>query len=383
VILLDQRVTEQIATRRLRIVKYRGSAHGTNEYPFLIDGHGFTVLPITTIELQYPASTEIVSTGIPKLDAMFGSGGWFRGSTILVSGTAGTGKSSLAAHFAEAACRRGERCTYFGFEESPDQIARNMRSIGLDLAKWTRKGLLRFASSRPATFGLETHLSALLNAIEGFKPRIVVLDPVSSFEAAGGWLDVRSMLMRIVDLLKGRQITALLTSLTRGGEPEGSVGGVSSLIDSWVRLRQGQQGGERTRSLTIVKSRGMNHSNQERELLLTDNGIDLVEVFVGPDGRILTGSARLAQQASDRAAGETHEQEIARRKALLLRKQRAAEAKIAEMQADLAAEAEAIGIAIEEAETGASGLMARRSRLAKEREEVGGLSPRPRDGGGR
>ena len=368
VIVLDQRVTDQIATRRMRIVKYRGSAHGTNEYPFLIDEHGFTVLPITSIGLQYSASTEIVSTGIAKLDAMFGHGGYFRGGTLLASGTAGTGKTSIAAHFVDAACRRGERCAYFAFEESPDQIVRNMRSIGLNLQKWIEKGLLGFSAARPATFGLETHLSAILRTIEEFKPRIVVLDPVSSFEAAGTRLDVRAMLMRIVDLMKSKQITVLMTSLNQNGPSEEGVVGISSLIDSWILLRNREWSGERTRVLTLIKSRGSKHSNQDRELLLTDRGIDLVDIVVGPDGAVLTGSARFAQAAADRAQAKARIQESDRKKALLLRKRKAMEAKIAEMQADLAAEALANGVGIDEAESTAATLSSVRVDMARHRQ---------------
>jgi circadian clock protein KaiC len=204
VILLDQRVTDQIATRRLRIVKYRGSAHGTNEYPFLIDKHGITVLPITDIGLHYKVSNEIISTGIPRLDTMFASGGYYRGGTMLVSGASGTGKTSMAAHFVDAACRRGERCIFFAFEESPYQILRNMRSIGLDLSRSVDTGLLRFVAARPTSGGLETHLSAMLSEADEFKPHVVIIDPLSAFESAGSALDIKAMIMRVIDLLKAR-----------------------------------------------------------------------------------------------------------------------------------------------------------------------------------
>lgn len=379
VIVLDQRVTDQIATRRMRIVKYRGSAHGTNEYPFLIDEHGFTVLPITTIGLQYAAPTAIVSTGIAKLDAMLGHGGYFRGGTLLASGTAGTGKTSIAAHFVDAACRRGERCAYFAFEESSEQIVRNMRSIGFNLQKWVEKGLLSFFAARPATFGLETHLNAILRTVEDFKPRIVVLDPVSSFDAAGTPLDVKAMLMRVVDLLKSKQITVLMTSLSRNGQSEESVGGISSLIDTWILLRNREWSGERTRILTLIKSRGSKHSNQDRELLLTDRGIDLVDIVVGPDGAVLTGSARFAQAAADRAQAVARRQESGRVKALLLRRRKAMEAKIAEMQADLTAEALANGISTDEAASSAATLSSERVEMAQQRQR-GTMSPQANGG---
>ena len=372
VISLDQRVTDQIATRRLRVVKYRGTAHGTNEYPFLIDEQGITVLPITAIDLNYPASRDVVSTGIPKLDSMLGGEGYFRGGSLLVSGTAGTGKSSIAAHFADAACRRGEHCIYFAFEESPDQIVRNMRSIGIDLGSWVEKGLLHFAAFRPSTFGLEVHLSTMLKRIDEIKPRVVIVDPVSSFIAAGTDIDAMSMLMRMIDLLKTRQITALMTSLTSGGHAvEQSEVGISSLIDSWLMLRNLEQAGERTRTLSIIKSRGMKHSNQARELVLSDHGVDLAEVFIGPDGGILTGSLRVAQEAADRAAAAALEDETARKEAAMLRKRKAVEARIAEMQADLAAEAEEVGVAIGVQASAASGRSTARAAQALGREQAG------------
>ena len=346
-ILLDARVTDQIATRRLRIVKYRGSAHGTNEYPFLIDEQGFTVLPITGINLNYAVSRQTVSTGIPSLDAMFAAKGFFRGGSLLVSGAAGTGKSSIAAHFIDAACRRGERCIYFAFEESADQIMRNMLSIGIDLRQWVTKGVLRFDASRPSSLGMEVHLSSMIRLVDQFKPQVVVLDPVTSFSAAGTELDARAMLMRLVDLLKTRQITALFTSLTSAGDSaEQSEVGISSLINSWLVLHNVVQSGERARTLSVVKSRGMKHSNQARELVLTDHGAELADVFVGPDGTILTGSARMAQEAADLATAAALQQDIARKQAALARKRKALEARIAEMQAELALEAEDVGMTI-------------------------------------
>jgi circadian clock protein KaiC len=384
VILLEQKVADEVATRRLRIFKYRGSPHGTNEYPFLIDERGFTVLPITTIGLNYPASRELVSTGIPKLDAMLGGGGYFHGSTLLVSGMAGTGKTSIASQFADAACGRGERCIYFGFEESPDQIVRNMGSIGIDLGRWLANDLLRFSCSRPTSLGLEVHLSAIINLIDKTQPQIVVLDPVSSFESAGTWHSARAMLMRMVDLLKTRQITAMFTSLTGGGHPaEQSEAGISSLIDSWLVLHNLERAGERTRTLSIVKSRGRNHSKQARELLLSNRGIDLVDVFVGPDGQILTGSARAAQEMADRSAAATMQQDIARKRAIMAHKRKAMEARIADMQAELAAEAEGFDLMIAEQESTASGMSASRIALARNREGEGGALISTTNGGSR
>jgi circadian clock protein KaiC len=298
VILLDQRVMEQSATRRLRILKYRGSAHGGNEVPFLIDDHGVSVLPIASLGLVHQASTEHLSTGVAGLDAMFARAGYFRGNSVLASGTAGTGKSSLAAHFAEAACRRGERCLYFAFEESPSQIARNMRSIGIELEPWMRRGLLRVHAQRPTALGLEAHLIAMHRLIDEWKPQVVVVDPVTNLIAVGSETEVKAMLARLIDFMKLRQITALFTSLTEGnGGAERTDLGVSSLMDVWMLLGNLETNGERNRAIQIVKARGMAHSNQVREFVLTDHGIVLVDVSRRADGSVAIGSARGARQA--------------------------------------------------------------------------------------
>ena len=308
--LLDHRVQDQISTRRLRIVKYRGSQHETNEYPFLITSQGFSVLPITSLTLKYAASTERVSSGVPRLDAMLDGQGYFRGSSILISGTAGTGKSSLAAYFAEAACRRGERCVYFAFEEAPAQILRNMRSIGVDLAPWVTKGLLHFYAARPTLASLEQHLTRMLHTIHTFQPQVVVIDPVTNLTTVGATGEVRLMLMRLIDAFKGQQITTLFTSLVPDHEGETSEVGISSLMDTWLLLRNFEHNGERNRGLFILKSRGMAHSNQVREFVLTDQGIRLTDVYVGPEGPLM-GSARAMQEAREREDrhGRQHELE--------------------------------------------------------------------------
>jgi circadian clock protein KaiC len=370
VIVLDQRVDDQIATRRLRIVKYRGSTHGTNEYPFLIDRSGFVVLPITTISLDYDSPNQFVSSGVAKLDEMLGGKGYFRASTIMISGTAGTGKSSLAAHFVEGACRRGERCLYFAFEESPGQIMRNMRSIGIHLREWVDRGLLGFHAMRPTSVGMETHISLMLKHIDDFQPRIVVLDPISSFEAAGTQLDAHAMLVRVIDLLKARTITTLFTSLATGAETTDQVASsVSSLIDAWISLRNLEQAGERTRSLYVLKARGMRHSNQIREFLLTDRGADLQDVYVGPDG-ILVGSARAAQEMRDRASAAVSRRDVEQKKGELERKHKAFAARIAELEAAYAAEAYDIKEAIVQEEGRLQGMLAGRSTLATDRQRA-------------
>ncbi|MDD5266055.1 MAG: circadian clock protein KaiC [Methylococcales bacterium] len=381
VLLLDQRVVENIATRRLRIVKYRGSAHGTNEYPFLLDEQGFTVVPLTAIGLQYAVSTDFISTGVAKLDAMLGGHGYYRGGSLLLSGTAGSGKTSLAAHFLDAACRRGERCLFFAFEESPDQIMRNMRSIGLDLRQWLDKGLLRFHASRPSTFGLEMHLTAIHRATEQFQAQVVVFDPISSFESAGSFPEARAMLMRLVDFLKSRQITSLFTSLTSGGNPsEQSEVGISSLIDTWLLLRNLEQSGERTRLLYILKACGMAHSNQVREFILTDHGVDLLEVYVGPGG-ILTGSAKAEQDRLDSAANLIRRRDAERKRLVIEHKQKALEAKIAELKAEFELERREMEETIAETESSAQSLIAGRIEAGQRREGTTAAPDKIRKGG--
>jgi circadian clock protein KaiC len=297
VILLDQRVADQSATRRLRIVKYRGSAHGSNEMPFLIDDHGLSVMPITSIGLAHQASLARISTGVAGLDGMFGRRGYFRGNSILVSGTAGTGKSSLAAHFVVAACARGDRSLYLAFEESPSQIVRNMQSIGVELGGWMRRDLLRIRAQRPTALGLEAHLVAIHRAIDEWNPRVVVMDPVTNLISVGSETEVKAMLARLIDFMKVRQVTALFTSLTGGGElAEQTDLGVSSLMDVWMLLGNIEANGERNRTIQIVKARGMSHSNQVREFVMNDHGMNLVDVSRAADGSVAIGSARGAQQ---------------------------------------------------------------------------------------
>jgi len=353
VILLDHRVSDQSSIRRLRIVKYRGSTHGTNEYPFLIDEDGFSVLPVTSLGLKHTSSKERISTGIPRLDTMLSGEGYFRGSTILVSGTAGTGKTSMAAQFVEAACKRGESVLYFAFEESPSQFMRNMSSIGIHLEPWVKKGLLHFHATRPTLHGLEHHLTTTIKLINKVNPRIVVLDPIDAFIMGENQTEVKIMLLRIVDYLKMRNITALFASLTTGVENQELTDmAISSLIDTWLLLRDIEIGGERNRGLYILKSRGMDHSNQIREFILTEHGIELLDVYVGPEG-VLTGSARLSQEAKNNEAQLLRQQEIERKQTELELKRAATEANIVVLQSEFKAEeAETLKvIAMEKAKT--------------------------------
>jgi len=367
VILLDHRVTEQISTRRLRIVKYRGSAHGTNEYPFLIDEDGIAVLPVTSIGLNHGVSSERISTGIARLDTMLGGQGYFRGSTVLVSGTAGAGKSSLAAHFIDAACRRGERCLAFLFEESPTQVVRNMRSIGLDLQQWIDRGLLEYHAARPSLHGLEMHLSRMHRAVERFRPSVVVLDPISSLLTVAHETDVQATLTRMVDYLKLQGITALMTSLTHGrNEHEQTDVAISSLVDTWLLLVTLESSGERNRGLYVLKSRGMGHSNQIREFLLTDHGVELADVYAGPSG-VLTGSARLTQEAQERAALLVQEQELDRKERTLERLRAAFEAELAALRAKFEAEQADLAIGIDENRSRATRLRTDRDDIAQSR----------------
>lgn len=338
VIFLNHTVDQQIATRRMRIVKYRGSAHGTNEYPFLIDEQGFSVMPISSIGLDHAASNERVSSGIARLDTMLGEKGYYRGSSILVTGSAGTGKSSMAAHFVDAACRRGERCLYFAFEESRHQIIRNMRSIGINLEQWVDKGLLEFRNSRPSLYGLEMHLVTMHKAIDGFKPAIVVVDPISNLVTAASELEVKSMLSRLIDFLKMKGITAFCTELTAVGSTlEHTEVDISSLMDAWLLLQVIEGSGERNRGLYILKSRGMEHSNQIREYHLTDNGAILQDVYVGSGG-VLTGAGRVAQEAREKTEILERNQEIERKQRDIERKKLSIEAQIATLRSDFEAE---------------------------------------------
>jgi len=342
VILLDHRVTEQVSTRRLRIVKYRGSVHGTNEYPFLIDEHGISVLPVTGLGLTHESSNERVSSGVPQLDQMLGGEGYYRGSSILATGTAGTGKTSLAAQFALSTCKRGERCLYLAFEESPSQLLRNMRSINVNLEPYRRNGLLQLHASRPTLLGLEAHLVQIHKMVTEFEPSAVIVDPISNFIASGSAADAQAMLLRLIDFLKEKQITAMFTHLTSGGKAaEATDMGVSSLIDTWLLVRDIEVGGERNRGLYVIKSRGMAHSNQVREFLITSRGIVLQDVYVGPEG-VLTGSLRAAQEARERAASLLRRQEIQRKQREIERRRAATRAQIAALKLELeAAELEA------------------------------------------
>jgi len=369
VILLDHRVIEQVSTRRLRIVKYRGAAHGANEYPFLIDEKGLSVLPISSLSLQHEASTQRISTGIPDLDEMLGGKGFYRGSTVLVTGTAGSGKTSIAAHFAESVCRSNKRCLYLAFEESQKQITRNMRSVGVDLEHWTRKGLLHFHASRPTQYGLEMHLMRIHKFVEQVKPALVIADPITDLMLAGTERDIQATLVRLIDFLKSDQITALFTSLTSGSmgdSVEQSRVGVSSLIDTWILLRDIEVDGERNRGLYIVKSRGMAHSNQVREFLLSRDGVKLIPVYLGAGG-VLTGSARVAQEAREKAESLARQQDTERRSFDLQRKRKAMEAQIAALRAEFAAETGDVNRLIEQGKLRDAQRVEDRVRMARSR----------------
>ncbi|MFB0492922.1 circadian clock protein KaiC [Methylobacterium sp. OAE515] len=335
VVLLDNRIEDQITTRRLRVVKYRGSAHGTNEYPFLIDHAGISVLPVTSAELDYEVPGGIISSGIAGLDAMLGPGGFYRGSSILISGEAGTGKTMLTASVIDAACRRGERCMAFAFEESSAQIVRNARSIGLDLAGHIASGLLRFEAARPSLFGLETHLARMHRDLDQFRPDVVVIDPISALR--GSTSELQATLLRMIDLIKTRGITAVFTTLRGDGSlvKEDDLG-VSSLMDAWVKLQNMEANGERTRTLYVIKARGMSHSNQVREFLMSSNGIRLVDAYIGPAG-VLTGTARMVQEAREMAETQRRLHETERKIREVARRRSAIERQMEELRASLEA----------------------------------------------
>ena len=335
VILLDNRVSNQFATRRLRIVKYRGSRHGADEFPFMIGETGLSVLPITSLGLTHDASAKRISSGVPRLDQMLGGQGYYRGSSVVVSGTAGTGKSSLVAHFADATCRRGERALIFLLEESPSQYLRNMKSIGIDLAQWMRRDLLRIHAARPTLCGLESHLQTIHRLTAEFDPTVVAVDPITNLSSVSTFTEARALLIRLIDFLKTRQITALFTSLMHGDRDiETTDVGISSLMDVWLMLRDSEHNGERNRLLYVLKARGTAHSNQVREFRLTPHGIRMVDVYVGPAG-VLTGTARLAQEARERDAEAARLEEVNRHTRELQRHHLALQAQIDALQLEL------------------------------------------------
>jgi circadian clock protein KaiC len=334
VILLDHRVIDQVSTRRLRVIKYRGSVHGTNEYPFLIDEDGISVLPITSMLLNKRVTSEKIPSGIASLDKMMGGKGFYKGSSILVSGAAGTGKTSIASYFANQACNDGKKCLYFAFEESPNQIIRNMRSINLDLEKHVKKGLLQFHASRPTLHGLEMHLVSIYKMIKDFKPDVVVLDPITNLVTVGVMSDVKSMLIRLIDFLQTEQITVMFTALTLNAAiSEQTDEGVSSLVDTWLLVRDIETNGERNRGLYVIKSRGVKHSNQVREFIITDNGLDLVEVYLGPEG-VLTGSARKAQEIKERTGVALRDYAVNAKDREISRRRKVLESKIMSLQTE-------------------------------------------------
>lgn len=365
VIRLDQRIQEEISTRRLQIIKYRGSAHGSNEYPFLINQNGISVLPITSVGLDHQVSTERISTGIERLDTMLGGEGYFRGSSILITGTAGTGKSSIAAHFAAATCQRGERCLYLAFEEAPQQILRNMRSIGLDLAQFLVKGLLQFQATRPTAYTLEMHLVQIQGWINQFKPTVVIIDPMSNLNMSGNTLQAKGFLFRLIDMLKSQNITLLFTNLTSGGSPlEHTEMGVSSLMDTWLEVRTLESNGERNRVLFILKSRGMEHSHQVREFRLTKDGIELIDVYLG-QGNVLTGAARVIQEAKEKAATLRSQKEFEGKRRELERKKAIAQSQITALQAQIETEEEELELMRQEEQLQHNSLLQDRIAIAQ------------------
>ncbi len=345
VIMLDHRVNDQMATRRLRVVKYRGSAHHNDEYPFLIGDQGLWVLPISSMCLDHPASTERISTGVPRLDTMLGGQGYYRGSSILVAGTAGTGKTSLSVALVDSACRQGEKCLYFAFEESPQQILRNMRSIGYDLQPWVQAGLLHFQAARPSMYGMEQHLLSMEKLATEVQPSVVVIDPASNLDTVATESEVRSLLVRLVDFFKSQGITALFTSLMINDNDVSPEVGISSLMDTWILLRNLESNGERNRVLYVLKARGIGHSSQVREFRLGEQGIELLDVYVGAHG-MLTGTARLQREALDRIEASHEEEETERLKRALERKRQVISGQIAALQAELDSEEENLAAAI-------------------------------------
>ena len=367
VILLDHRIRDQISARRMRIVKYRGTKHGADEYPFLIDEQGMSILPLTSLQLQHKVSNERVSSGVSDLDEMLEGKGYFRGSSILISGTAGSGKTTLAASFADATCRRGERCLFIDFEESSNQVARNMKSVGIDLEQWSQKGLLFHEAWRPTQNGIEMHLLRVHKLIEQIKPHCVILDPITNLGNDSSDKEVYSMLLRLTDFLKSAGITAVFVSLTGGGENrEKTTVGVSSLTDTWILLRDLELNGERNRCLYILKSRGMAHSNQLREFTMTEHGIRLIPAYIGSGG-VLTGSSRLTQEAKERTDARLRQQEIQRKRQQTDQRRLALKAQIAMLQGEFAAVEQEAELVIREEQESKEQVKLDRKDMAKSR----------------
>ncbi|MCG6136924.1 MAG: circadian clock protein KaiC [Nostoc sp. LLA-1] len=334
VIRVEQRVRNELSTRWLQIIKYRGSRHSSNEYPFLIKEDGISVLPITSVGLDYPVTTQRIPSGIRRLDTMLGGQGFFRGSSILISGMAGTGKSSFCAQFADATCKRGEKCLYFAFEESPQQIIRNMRSIGIDLDPVVNKKLLKFQALRPTFYSLEMHLVNILSTVNDFQPKAVILDPISNLIYGSSDIQLKSFMMRLIDYLKTKNITTIFTNLNEANSSfvEYTEIGISSLADTWILLQSVESNGERNRLIHVLKSRGMSHSNQVREFALTTEGLQLLDVYLGTGG-VLTGTARVIQEAKDKAAAMDHQQKIEQKQREIEHKRLMTEAQVKEIQA--------------------------------------------------
>jgi circadian clock protein KaiC len=378
VIRLDHRATPQVSTRTMRVIKYRGSSHGTNEYPFLIDEDGIHVVPVTSVGLEHQVSMERVSSGVPRLDTMLDGKGFYRGTTVLISGTPGSGKTSLAAHYCAAACRRGERVLMFTYEESPEQVIRNMGSIGIDLRRWTDAGQLRFVAARPSMYGLEVHLAVILKAITQFNPQSVIIDPISNLVRAGDELEAHATAVRLVDTLKTKGITAVLTHPTGYGTTNDHTDlAISSIIDTWILVQSVISGGERNRTLYVLKSRGMEHSNQVREFIITSRGIDLVDVYTGPEG-VLTGAARASREAQERAAEITRREDVERERRRLERHRKVVEAQIAALQSQLAADEADTSRVIDQAAAREERLASDRVDMAKRRRADNAPADKPR-----
>ena len=347
---LDNRTDGNYQTREIQVVKCRGINHYTGKSPFIINSEGMSIRPLITADFDYKVLKSRVSTGIADIDNMLGGKGLYRGSTVYITGPSGAGKTSISSSFANGACSRGERALFLAFEESSDQIIRNMKSIGLSLDKWVNEKLLYFYTARATTNSLEGHLDNIMTMVREVEPTCVVLDPISAFRPIANENETKLMLIRLNDYLRARKITTVFTALSSDGEySEHADVQLSSIADTWIVVRIMDYKGERNNVMQLMKSRGMSHSRQMKEMYFTGNGLKLQNVYQGPEG-VLTGAARIGQEKYEKLKEARNVIEIDKNRKKIERKKSLLEASIEALKHEYEEELEALHAAIEEAE---------------------------------